>query len=345
VFKTFRRTAMAFAMGSLLAVNASAQETVTLKVHHFLPAGSYANTQFIQPWCDKIAKESAGKLKCQIYPSMQLGGTPAQLVEQVKDGVADVVWTLSGYTAGRYPLLEVFELPFMMQNPEATSKALWDYATTYAAPEFKDVKPLAFHVHGDGVFHMREKPIRTMADLKGLKVRAPTRQTNKFLAALGATPVAMPVPQVSEALSKGVIDGAVVPYEVVPSVKIQEIVKFHSETDPAEPAFYTSTFMFIMNKDKYASLSPELKKVIDANSGQAFSGQIGKVFLAADAEGKKLTAKNTTNVIPASELANWKKAGQPLVDAWISETNAKGNNGQQLYDAARGLIAKYQAAK
>jgi len=134
---------------------------------------------------------------------MQLGGTPAQLVDQVKDGVADVIWTLSGYTAGRFPMMEVFELPFMMQSPEATSKALWDYVQQHGAAEFKDVKPIAFHVHGDGVFHMRNKPITTMADLKGLKVRAPTRQTNKFLAALGATPVGMPVPQVSEALSKG----------------------------------------------------------------------------------------------------------------------------------------------
>jgi TRAP-type C4-dicarboxylate transport system substrate-binding protein len=342
--QTFRLRLLGLALGATFCLPAFAQEAITLKVHHFLPAGSYANTQFIQPWCEKIAKDSGNKLKCQIYPSMQLGGTPAQLFDQVKDGVADVIWTLSGYTAGRFPLMEVFELPFMMQSPEATSRALWDYVQLNAMSEFKDVKPIAFHVHGDGVFHMREKPIRSMADLKGMKVRAPTRQTNKFLAALGATPVAMPVPQVSEALSKGVIDGAVVPYEVVPSVKIQEIVKYHSETDPAEPAFYTSTFMFVMNKDKYASLSPELKKVIDANSGEAFSGQIGKVFLAADAEGKKLTAKNTTNVIPASELASWKKAGQPLTDAWIAEVTAKGFNGRQLYDSARALIAKQQAA-
>jgi TRAP-type C4-dicarboxylate transport system substrate-binding protein len=324
---------------------AMAQDAVTLKVHHFLPAGSYANQQFIQPWCDKIAKNSGGKLKCQIYPSMQLGGTPAQLVDQVKDGMADVIWTLPGYTAGRFPLMEVFELPFMMQSPEATSKALWEYVNTYALAEFKDVKPIAFHVHGDGVFHMRGKPVTTMADLKGLKVRAPTRQTNKFLAALGATPVAMPVPQVSEALSKGVIDGAVVPYEVVPAVKIQELVKYHSETDPTEPAFYTSTFMFVMNKDRYAGLSPELKKVIDANSGLELSGHIGRVFLGADAEGKKLTTRNTTNVIPATELANWKKAGQPLVDAWIADVSAKGANGRQLYDAARSLIAKHQRGK
>lgn len=339
------RAAALLALTLLGTAPALAQEAVTLKVHHFLPAGSYANTMFIQPWCDKIARESANKLKCQIYPSMQLGGTPPQLFDQVKDGVVDVIWSLPGYTAGRFPLTEVFELPFMMQNPEATSKALWDYVAQLGQAEFKDVKPIAFHVHGDGVFHLREKPIRTMADLKGLKLRAPTRQTNRFLAALGATPVAMPVPQVGDALSKGVIDGAVVPYEVVPSVRIQEFVKFHSETDPAEPAFYTSTFMFVMNKARYDGLSPELKKVIDANSGQALSGQIGKVFLAADGEGKKLTTKNTTNVIPAAELANWKKAGQPLVDGWVAEMNAKGHNGQQLLDSARALIAKHVAAK
>ena len=323
---------------------ASAQE-VTLKVHFFLPATSFANTLFIQPWCERIAKESNQRMKCQTYPSMQLGGTPPQLFEQARDGVADVVWTLPGYTAGRFPSVEVFELPFMMQNPEATSKALWDYVGQYAAAEFKDVKPLAFHVHGDGVFHMTNKPVRTAADLKGLKLRAPTRMTNKFMALLGATPVSMPVPQVGDALSKGVIDGAVVPYEVVPSVKIQELVKFHSETDPTEPAFYTSTFIFAMNKAKYESLPADLKKVIDNNSGQALSGMIGKAFLQADAEGKKLTAKNTTNVIPKAELENWKKLGQPLTDAWVADMNAKGHDGKQMLDGAKALIAKHAAGK
>ena len=335
---------LATALGCAWFVPAAAQE-VTLKVHYFLPATSFANTLFIQPWCDKIVKESNNRMKCQSYPSMQLGGTPPQLFEQVRDGVADVVWTLPGYTAGRFPSVEVFELPFMMQNPEATSKALWDYTQKYSQAEFKDVKPLAFHVHGDGVFHMTAKPIRTMADLKGLKLRAPTRMTNRYLAALGATPVGMPVPQVGDALSKGVIDGAVVPYEVVPSVKIQELVKYHSETDPSEPAFYTSTFIFAMNKAKYESLPPDLKKVIDANSGQALSGQIGRAFLQADGEGKKLTAKNTTNVIPAAELAAWKKAGQPLADAWVADMNAKGQPGAQMLDAAKALIAQHAAGR
>jgi len=344
--KPLRHIAAAALLGlsALVAPSVQAQE-VTLKVSFFLPASSFANTLFITPWCDKIAKESGNKLKCQLYPSMQLGGTPPQLYDQVKDGVADVVWTLPGYTAGRFPTVEAFELPFMMQNPEATSKALWDYTQKYSQDDFKDVKPLAFHVHGDGVFHMNNKPIKTAADLKGLKLRAPTRMTNKFMALLGATPVGMPVPQVGDALSKGVIDGAVVPYEVVPSVKIHELVKFHSETDPAEAAFYTSTFIFAMNKAKYDALPPDLKKVIDANSGQSLSGQIGKAFLQADGEGKKLTAKNTTNVIPASELANWKKLGQPLEAAWVKDMDVKGKPGAEMLDTARKLIAQHANAK
>ncbi len=341
-----RKSMLNAAVVALCLTGAVAQaQEVTLKVHHFLPAGSAANTMFIMPWCDRIAKESANRIKCQIYPSMQLGGTPGQLYDQVKDGVVDVVWTLPGYTAGRFPLVEVFELPFMMTSAEGTSKALWDYVQQYAPREFGDVKLLATHVHGPGVFHTTDKPIKTLADLKGMKVRAPTRQTNRFLAALGATPVAMPVPQVGEALSKGVIDGAVIPYEVVPSIKVQELTKFHSETDPAMPAFYTSAFIFAMNKAKYDALPPDLKKVIDNNSGQAFSGEIGRTFIEADVIGKKLIAPNTINVIPKSELEGWVKLGQPLADAWVADVSAKGVNGKQLYDGAKALIAKHSAGK
>jgi TRAP-type C4-dicarboxylate transport system substrate-binding protein len=228
----------------------------------------------------------------------------------------------------------------MMRNAEATSKALWEYVQQYAPNEFADVKLLATHVHGPGVFHTTGKQIKTVADLKGLKVRAPTRQTNRFLAALGATPVAMPVPQVGEALAKGVIDGAVIPWEVVPSVKVQELTKFHTETDPALPAFYTSTFIFAMNKAKYDALPPDLKKVIDANSGVVLSGEIGRAFIEADAIGRKTVAADTINVIPKEELENWVKLGQPIADAWVADMTAKGANGKQLVDGAKALIVK-----
>jgi TRAP-type C4-dicarboxylate transport system substrate-binding protein len=338
-----KKVAAIFGLAALLgAVPLAQAQEITLKVHHFLSPLSPAHTKLITPWCDKINKESGGKLKCQIYPAMQMGGTPPQLYDQAKDGVADIVWTLPGYTAGRFPLVEVFELPFMMRSYEGTSRALWDWVQANDQAEFKEVHPIAFHVHGPGVFHMVNKPIKTLADFKGLKLRAPTRQTNKMLAAFGATPVGMPVPQLPEALSKGVIDGGVIPYEVVPSLKVQELVKFHSEIDPSQPAFYTSVFIYAMNKAKYDSLPPDLKKVIDANSGVETSAAFGKAQGDADVPGKKLAEKNAINVIPAAEIENWKKAAQPVIDGWVSDVTAKGANGKALLDSARSLIEKHR---
>jgi TRAP-type C4-dicarboxylate transport system substrate-binding protein len=324
------------------AGSAVAQE-VTLKVAHFLPPPSNFHANFLVHWCDKIAKESGGKLKCQTYPAMQLGGTPPQLYDQAKDGVADIVWTLPGYTAGRFPSVEAFELPFMMTNAEATSKALWEFVQLHAKNEFKDVVPLAFHVHGPGVIHTRDKQVKVLADLKGLKVRAPTRLTNKLLAAMGATPVGMPVPAVSEALSKGVIDGAVIPWEVVPAVKVQELVKFHSETDPKFPAFYTSAFIFAMNQAKYNALPPDLKKVLDANSGIALSAHIGKVFMDGDVPGRKAAEarNNTFYTIPAAELQKWRKAAEPVQEEWVKEMNRRDLPGLKLVESAQALIAKH----
>ncbi len=327
-----------------LNVNLFAQaQEITLKVHHFLSAQSPAHARLITPWCDKIAKESAGRLKCQIYPSLQLGGTPPQLYDQVKDGVADIVWTLPGYNAGRFPSVEAFELPFMMTNAEGTSRALWHYVEAHAKAEFKDVHPLAFHVHGPGYIHMREKQIRTLADMKGMKVRAPTRLTNKLIAAMGATPVGMPVPQVPEALSRGVIDGAVIPWEVVPAVRVHELTKFHTETDARLPALYTSTFIFAMNTARYNSLPADLKRVIDANSGAELSASAGKIILEADVPGRKLAEArgNQFHTVPAAELENWRKLSQSVRDEWLKEMSSKGLDGKALLESANALIAKY----
>ena len=174
-----------------------------------------------------------------------------------------------------------------------------------------------------------------------MKVRAPTRQTNRFLAALGATPVAMPVPQVGEALAKGVIDGAVIPWEVVPSVKVQELTKFHTETDAAAPAFYTSTFIFAMNKAKYAALPPDLKKVIDANSGvDALRARSARRSPRPTSSARRPSPASSVNVIPRAELDAWVKLGQPVADAWVADVSAKGANGKQLLEGAKALIDK-----
>ena len=191
--KIFSRSVMLMAM--LLSAGAASAQTMTLKVHHFLPAVSSAHRNFIVPWCDKIAKESAGKLKCQIYPQMQLSGTPQQLFDQAKDGVVDIVWTVPSYQAGRFPVVEAFELPFMVFDSERASRGLWHYATKNATAEFKGVKPLLFHVHDGSLVHTTKKPVKALEDFKGLKIRAPNRQASRMIEALGAAPVQMPLPR------------------------------------------------------------------------------------------------------------------------------------------------------
>jgi TRAP-type C4-dicarboxylate transport system substrate-binding protein len=334
---------LAAAACAALALPALAQDVV-LKVHHFWPPSAMPPSTILTPWCDKIAKESGNRMKCQIYPAMQLGGTPQNLIDQAKDGVVDIVWTLPGYTAGRYPLMEVFELPFMSSSAEATSQAAWDYYAQYGHKEFPGIKALAVNVHDNGYVHTNPRQVKVMADFKGLRMRAPTRQTNKMLAALGATPVAMPLPALSEAISKGVVDGYLLPWEVIPSIKAHEITKFESETDPNSRALYTAVFILAMNQARYDGLPADLKKVIDANSGPALSRQMGAQWDASAPPARKLAVErgNTFYLIPSSELANWQKATAGLADDWVKDVSAKGNDGAMLLKSARDLIAKYE---
>ena len=338
---TIRSLTAAFAAAAL-AVPAFAQD-VTLKVHHFWPPGAMGPSTILAPWCDKIAKDSGNRMKCQVYPAMQLGGTPGNLIDQVKDGVADIVWTLPGYTAGRFPMMEVFELPFMSSNAEATSQAAWDYYTQYGNKEFPGIKALALHVHDNGYIHTNPRQVKVMADFKGLRMRAPTRQTNKMLGALGATPVAMPLPQLAESISKGVVDGYLLPWEVIPSIKAHELTKFESETDPKFRSLYTAVFIFAMNQAKYDSLPPDLKKVIDANSGLATSAWLGKTQQGNDAIGRKAAADrgNQIHTFTAAEAQEFIKLSARVDDEWVADMDKRGFKGAALLDTAKSLIAKH----
>lgn len=338
------KTAVAAALLATVAAPAIAQDAITLKVHHFLPPVSNAHVKMIEPWCAKIARESGNRLKCQIYPSMQLGGSPPQLFDQVKDGVADIVWTLPGYQAGRFLATEVFELPFMVASAEKASKALWDYAAKNARDEYRGVKPLIFHVIPGTELHTTKQQIKVMADFKGMKLRAPNRMATKLVAALGATPVPMPVPQVPEALAKGVIDGTVLPWEVIPSLKIQEIAKFHTETPAGTPFIATSAFLFAMNPAKYESLPADLKKVIDNNAGATLSQATGKTWDGSQAAGRQAAKDrgNTFYTIPSSELDNWVKAAAPLYDDFTADMDKKGLPGKAMLQDARDLLVKYR---
>lgn len=328
---------------AMLPALAQAQEVI-LKVAHFLPPVSPAHTKFIVPWCDRIAAESQGRMKCQIYPAMQLGGTPPQLLSQVRDGVADIVWTLPGYTPGRFPISEVFELPFMTTTHEASSRALWDFVQKNAQPEFAGLQPIATWVPGPYVLHLRDKEVKTLDDLKGMKVRAPSRLGTKLLSALGATPVGMPVPQMAESLSKGVIDASIIPWEVVPATKAHELTRYHAEAG-GDYAMSTATMIYVMNKKKYDGLPPELKKVIDANSGRETSAWIAAQFKSSDAAGRQAAVAhgNTVYAIAPGEIAKWQAAAKPVTDDWVKEVSAKGADGQKLVAEASALVKQYSA--
>jgi TRAP-type transport system periplasmic protein len=340
--RTLLKSGAAVALGAP-ALTGQAQQTVTLKFHTFMSPQSNVWLSMHKPWMEKIEKESGGRIKFEGYPAMQLGGTPVQLYDQAKDGVVDVVWTLPGNTAGRFPRVEVFELPFMMSNAEATSKAFWEYVQTVAADEFKDTQVIALQVHGPGVIHTVDKPVKSIADMRGLKLRAPTRQVTKLMGVLGATPVGMPLPQIPDALSKGTITGCVIPWEVVPSVKVNELTKFHAEFDPAGGALYTTTFVTAMNKTKYNSLPPDLKKVIDNNSGMAASAQWGKIQQGNDVPGRKSASDrgNTIYTVSAAEAQEFRRKSRTVEVEWVEDMNKKGFDGKKLLDTARSLIEKH----
>jgi TRAP-type C4-dicarboxylate transport system substrate-binding protein len=334
--------ALAAAAALALSAGAAQAQDVTLRIHHFLPPKATIQAQVFEPWCEKIGRESGGRLKCQIYPAMQLGGTPPQLFDQARDGVADIIWTIPTYQAGRFPKSEVFELPFMAKSAEAGSPALWEFVQKNALDEFRGVKLLATHLHDGSLLHFTGKRVTNLEEIKGLKVRAPTRIGTKFLAAIGAVPVQMPLPQVAESMSKSVIDGAMVPWEGVPPIKLQEIAKYHLDNAPGAPKMSNSIFVIAMNQAKYDGLPPDLKQVLDANSGLEWSRQIGRVFDGTTEPAKKLARDNNgvLDVLSQAESERWQKATEPVVREWIGEVGAKGVNGQTLYDDARALIRR-----
>ncbi|MFN7641109.1 MAG: TRAP transporter substrate-binding protein [bacterium] len=339
-----KSTAAAAALG--IPTLGLAQQSVTMKFHTFMsPMSAVWNTMH-KPWMDKVEKDSGGRIKFEAYPAMQLGGTPVQLYDQARDGVVDVVWTLPGNTAGRFPRIEAFELPFMLNNAEATSKAYWEYVQTVAVDEFKETHPIALHVHGPGMFHSKDKVIKSPADLRGMKVRGPTRMVTKMLQAVGATPVGMPLPQIPDALSKGTIDACVIPWEVVPAVKVHELTKFHTEFPAGHPGLYTTTFVMTMNKARYESLAPDLKKVIDANSGLAASAWLGKQQQASDVPGRKPSVErgNTIYTLSTAEAGEFVKRSSEVDDEWVADRNKRGFDGKKLLESAKELIAKHGRA-
>ncbi len=327
------------AIASLMTATSSYAQEVTLRLHQFLPKQASIPGNAIEPWIAKIEKESEGRIKIEHFGSMQLGGAPPALYSQAVDGIADIIWTLPGYTPGRFPKIEAFELPFMTGDAESSSKALHEYVIANAMDEFADTHPLVFHTHGPGFFHTN-KPLTTLSDVKGQKLRGPTRVVTNMLGKLGATPVGMPVPSVPESVSKGVIDGAVIPWEVTLPLKMSELTTNHAGFATA-PGLYSANFVMTMNKAKYESLPDDLKAILDANSGPEVSATFGAAMDALDIQGRaKAEATDNTITDLDAERDEWIEASKGVEADWIAEMDAKGEDGAALVQSAKELIAK-----
>ncbi len=335
----------ALALGALMVGHAPtvSAQTVTLRMHTFIPPVANPAKTFLIPWAKKVEEESKGKLKIQPFWAMQLGGKAPQLLDQVRDGVVDIVWALPGFTPGRMPRVEPFELPFVHIDALSTTLALQDFQEKHLGPDLKDYHPLLIHVHQGFLFQSR-KPVRTLADVKGQKLRAASRGGVWLLEALGATGIGLPLPQIPQALSKGVIDGVTLPYEIAPAVKTPDLVKYFSELSGNQKRLGTNVFTFLMNKNSYAKLPDDLKKVIDNNSGRNIAKWAGQNWVDIETPGRKVVEskkKNEFITISPEETQKIKDAAQPVYARWIDEMKKNNIDGDTLLKDARAMIAKY----
>lgn len=331
----------AFLCVALTAAASCAQaQTVKLKVAHFLPSTSNAQANIIEPWCAQLEKESAGRIQCQIYPSMQLGGTPAKLADMARNGVADIVWTAPAYSAGKFPRVEALELPFVLPyGGKAGNAIIWDYYEQYAKDDFKGYKVLVVHGDGGMSLHTRGKRVNTLADLNGLKLRASSRTAAKTIESLGATPVSMPPAQMTEAISKGVVDGALAAWEVVPATKLDEVTQFHSVTPEGQPAFGYTVLTMLMNQRRFDALPADLQAIIERNSGKALSERFAEAWDKATEAAESAAPEVALARIEPAAYAEMQKASASAIEQWIGEANGKNLDGKALIYGVRNLAA------
>jgi TRAP-type C4-dicarboxylate transport system substrate-binding protein len=323
-----------------LAGPASAQ-AVKLKLSHFLPVAHNHHTNVIVPWMEEVRKRSQGKVDITVFPGASLC-KPTQQYECAKSGLADIAWGLPGWTPGRFPMSGVIELPFMFRTAAVGSQMLADLWDRHLKREFDDVHVLYMHVHPGGHIHTATKPVRTMEDLKGLKIRTPTAVVGDLLQILGATPVGMPVTQIYESMSQRVIDGFVLPFEALGPFKLYEVTKYHTEL-----AMYATAFAVYMNKARYESLPPDVRKALDETTSiNGYWKRVGESWDRAEVAGRKavLDRKNEITTLGKEDRRKWREVARSLDDKWAAAVEAKGQPGRALLKEARDLSARYGEA-
>ncbi len=311
---------------------ASAQAATTLRMAHFWPGASGINQEVFEAWAASIEEESDGELRVEMFPSGTLA-KPDSIYEAVANGIADIGATAQGYTAGRFPLSQVVELPGVATTATQGACVLQTlYDEGHLDEEYADTKPLFMFTTGPGGIHTIDTDVQVPSDLEGLRIRRPTAVAGEMLENMGASPVGMPAPDIYTAMQRGVIDGLSFPWEGLKGFRINELVEYHTEVP-----FYTLIFVATMNQRAYDNLSPEQQAVIDANSGMRWAENAGVVFDRLDVEGKQ-EAKEAGHTIREIdnplENPDWQKPLQDGIESYLDRLEERGLPGREVYEAA-----------
>lgn len=327
------------ALATSLAFTPTMAETIELKLSHFLPSSHPTQKDFLEPWARELEERTNGQVKVTIYPAGSAFGHVAKQFDQVRAGVVDIAHGLTGFPRGRLPRTLIMDLPFLTKSSNAASRALWDLYPDYLAEEYDGLKMMALHAHNPGLIHTRDKQVKTMADMKGLRLRAPSAAISMMLTQLGATPVGLPPTQVYENLQKGVIDGNVFPYEAIHGFKLYEVLDFHLDAKA-----YTTSFYFVMNQQKYDSLPADVQAVIDDMSGENLVAKFGPWWNSWDKPGIADIKNKGSQVTTLSDAQRdaWRVALKPTTDGYLKGLEEAGvSNAREIYDAAVKAVAKY----
>jgi TRAP-type transport system periplasmic protein len=293
---------------------------VTIKVANWFPVGHKQDVT-LKAYAQELEKRAGGKLKVKYYGAQALVPT-AQSYDAVVKGISDIGNHVLGYTMGRFPFTQILDFPLgFPSGPEATRIAN-EFYKQFKPKEFDDVKVLFFHAQPGGFLHTKNRAVTKMEDVSGLKLRC-YGSNAKFVGLLGAAPVAMPMSEVYDALSKGVVDGLMSSYEALHGWKTGELIKYTTEN---KSTAYSAVFIVMMNKQKFASLPPDIQALIDQMS-QEYIEKYATMWADLNIVAKDWLMKRGTKltVLSKEEEARWYDKGtKPLVDAYIKDMKAKG---------------------
>lgn len=302
-----------------------------LKLATFVPPSHIIMARVLTPWAQELPAKSGGNLSIRFFPSLQLGGSPPQLYRQMVQGISDICFTLPGYTSGDFPLMALTELPGTATSAEDGTRKLWAHFDRFLAREYKDAKVLMLWNSDTASLMSKTKPIRTLEDMKGLKIRTPSAAQSAQLEALGATPIDMPANQIYNNLDRGVVDAAMIPMSAAIDFKLIEVARYFTLNAPLG----RSPFLVAMNRNRYERLPANLKKVIDETTGLSLSLKGATTYDHQNNEAIAAAKKDREVILLSDqERQRWVNAFKPLIAQKVEE-------GEKAGLPARGLISAY----